>query len=108
MNKIEIKIALNRGDVDEWLNPEGDQDAELVDRWADQYAEALAAGIAKLHPQAVVSVDWGAPMSYKISVAVPDWPLRLIVDYQLRAELALDYEAVCGDLAEMHWMDPQP
>jgi len=107
MNRIEIKITLNRGDVDEWLDPEDDQDAELVGRWADQYAEALAAGITALHPLAVVSVDWGAPMSYKISVEVPDWPLRLD-QYQLREDLELDYEAVCGQLAEMDWMDPQP
>ena len=100
--KAEITIVLNKGDVEDWVNPEDDQSPDDVERWCDQYADAMAAEFSKAHPNSDVDVTWGDPMSHKISAETPGWSWD--AEYDLRQELEQDYEAICGELANMDWL----
>jgi len=98
--KPEIVITIDRGATEDWLNPDGDQDAKQVRQWADQYAAAVQQGMAAAQPGYTVMVDWGNHERIDLQGLGADED-----DYALLEGLHLDYEAVCDKLANFDWLE---
>lgn len=103
VEKLDITIKVRKGDVEDWLNPDGDHSYGQVESWCELYANELQMQMARLNPDATVSVDWDTARSYEIVIGGYSTS-NYDREYEVGRKLDEDYHYVAGRLANFEWL----